>query len=161
MNISTNYSSFTNSLTNQNNVSNEHRPPKPPQPVEGELSGFLSESRGDSEVKGFMQGFMEMNMSGEFDAATLAEQAPESLKTYAEEQGVDLEDMLQQAHDKFVEMGAPPRGKGGRPMPPQEQLGASSANNKADVYAAISGLGNTDSELIDSLISSLSIKTAA
>jgi hypothetical protein len=159
VNISTNYSSFTSSLNNQNMVSNEQRPPKPPQPVEGELSGFLSESRGDSEVKEFMQGFMEMNMSGEFDAATLAEQAPESLKAYAEEQGVDLEEMLQQAHDKFSEMGPPPGGKGGRPMPPPELLDASS--NKTDVYAAISELGDADSELIDSLISSLSIKTAA
>ena len=161
MNISTNYSSFTNSLNNQTMVSNEQRPPKPPKPVEGELSGFLSENRGNSEVKDFMRGFMEMNISGEFDAASLADQAPESLKAYAEEQGVDLEEMLQQAHDKFSEMGPPPGGKGGRPVPPSEQLDASSTSNKTDIYAAISELGDADSELIDSLFSSLSIKTAA
>lgn len=163
MDISTNYSSLTHALSNQNIGSLENRPPERqrPDPVDGELSGFLSESRGNTEVKDFMKGFMEMNISGEFDAATLAESAPDSLKAYAEEQGVDLETMLQQAHDKFSEMGPPPAGRGGKPMPPPEQNGTTNTDNKTNIYSAISQLGDADSELINSLISSLSIQTAA
>lgn len=41
--------------------------------------------------------------SGTFDAAALAEQAPEALKNFAEEQGFDLTAMLEQVEDKAAE----------------------------------------------------------
>jgi len=94
------------SITKTNTDMQVSMPPGRPKPVEGELSGYLSQVQGSDEAKNFMQDFMSMNMSGEFDAEALAESAPDSLKAYAQEQGVDLAEMMQAANDKFQQMGS-------------------------------------------------------
>jgi len=136
-------------------------PPPPPEPVEGELSGYLSEVEDTEEVKSFMQEVMSMSLSGDFDAEELAESAPESLKAYAEEQGVDLEEMMQNAHDHLQQMGNKMPGGGGPMPPPTEEEEQTSIDNAASSYASIAQLGDNENDLMESLLSSLSIKTTA
>jgi len=121
MDISSNFGVSSYSSTTQTSGVSSSRPPPPPQKieaVEGELSGYLSEAENAEEAKSFMDDFMSMNLSGEFDAAALVESAPDSLKEYAEEQGVDLEEMMASANQYFEEMSSDTQEEGGRPPPP-------------------------------------------
>jgi len=137
-------------------------PPKPPEPIDGELSGYMAEAQGSEEVKDFMKTFMEMNFSGEFDAASLAQSAPESLQTYAQEQGVDLETMLQNAHEQHQEMASGKgKGGGGMPPPPRDENESNNVNSLLSQYTSVSQLNNSESSLLEDLMSSISIKAVA
>ncbi|MBN2122744.1 MAG: hypothetical protein JW821_00485, partial [Deltaproteobacteria bacterium] len=61
---------------------------------------------------------MDAVMNGTFDAAEMAANAPEALKTFAEENGVDLEHMLEDMAARMEETG------GGPPPPPPMLYGA-------------------------------------
>jgi len=162
MDISSNIGiSSYGAMTQSNATSSSMRPPPPPPPeaVDGELSGYLSEVEGSEEAKDFMQDFMSMSLSGEFDAEQLAASAPDSLKEYAEEQGVDLEEMMQAANEHFEEMGSKMPEDGNRPPPPPE--GASMMNSDSAMYSSVAQYGDSSNELMESLISALSIKTTA
>ena len=136
-------------------------PPPPPEPVDGELSGYLSEVEDTEEVKSFMQEVMSMSLYGDFDAEELAEMAPDSLKAYAQEQGVDLEDMMQNAHDHLQQMGNKMPGGGGPMPPPAQEDEQTSLDSATSSYASIAQLGDSENDLMESLLSSLSIKTTA
>ncbi|WP_448211300.1 hypothetical protein [Colwellia sp. MEBiC06753] len=99
MEISQGYSNVQ--FSQVNNVG--ARPPmpqgEPPMlPEDDALSGFLNTAQDDEEVREFMRSAMEMEMSGNFDAATLAANAPESLQAYAEQEGIDLESYFNEKH---------------------------------------------------------------
>jgi len=168
MDISSNFGvSSYSSLTQSSEVQSSRPPPPPrPEPVEGELSGYLSEADNAEEAKSFMQDFMSMSLSGEFDAEALAASAPESLIAYAEEQGVDLEEMMESANEHFEEMGSNRPESGNRPPPPPppedgESSSTFSFDDLSQAYASVSEYGNNETDLMDSLLSSLSIKTTA
>ena len=78
---------------------------RPPPPKEA-LSGFIDQAKSDPDVRDFLQSVREASTSGSFDAAALAEQAPDSLKSAAAEKGVDLATLFQRKHD------AGPQGEG-------------------------------------------------
>ncbi|MDF2176768.1 hypothetical protein P2G88_00705 [Aliiglaciecola sp. CAU 1673] len=76
---------------------------RPPPPPKDGLSGFMDTAKDDPEIRDFLQSIREASDSGEFDAQALAEQAPDSLKSYAEENGIDLASMFQKKHDAHQE----------------------------------------------------------
>lgn len=59
-----------------------------------------------AEMQAFHQEMREAVESGTFDAAEMAEKAPEGLQAFAEENGIDLEEML----TAMAERGGPPGG---------------------------------------------------
>lgn len=154
MEISNNYGfSPFNAMTN---IQGKMQMPvmEPPEAREGELSGYLSETTRSEEVKDFTKSFIEMSKSGEFDAASLAAVAPESLQDYALEQGVELEDMLQSANDNFQQKkDSLPQGGN---MPPGFGDGNMSGAGQSamSMYSSIansSGQGSLLSQLMSSL----------
>lgn len=151
MNISQSYG-MSGMSSMQSMTGMQGKMPPPPPPEDGKLSGYMAENRGSEETKSFMNSFKEMSKSGEFDAAALAEQAPESLKAYAEEQGVDLESMLEGAYEKFEERAS----KGGRKGPPPSEGG--NMQGAMSAYSSIAQGTSSESNLLNSLMSAISIK---
>ncbi|MFC0118634.1 hypothetical protein [Pseudoalteromonas xiamenensis] len=147
MNISNQYTnvSMTSSVQSQNVDSR----PMPPPPKDDELSSFFQSVQGDEEIRDFMKSAMEMEMSGEFDAAALAESAPESLKAYAEENDIDLESYFQEKHEHFSER-KDKMGEQGMPPPPPQGQGS-------ELYQQISNMAGDNDELIQALMSSLNV----
>jgi hypothetical protein len=74
----------------------------------GKLMSLISEMSEEdkAEMFAFHQEMHQAIESGTFDAAEMAEEAPEALKAFAEENGIDLEEML----TTMAERGAPPGG---------------------------------------------------
>ena len=68
------------------------------------ISGMSAEDK--AEMQAFQQEMRNAMESGTFDAAAMAEKAPESLKAFAEKNGLDLEEML----TKMAKGGPPPGG---------------------------------------------------
>ncbi len=68
--------------------SSEAPPPPPPGGVDGP-----SETERE-EMRAFHESILEAMESGEFDAEALAEAAPDSVKAFAEEQGIELTDLV-------------------------------------------------------------------
>lgn len=68
------------------------------------ISGMSAEDK--AEMQAFHQEMRNAIESGTFDAAEMAEKAPESLKAFAEKNGLDLEEML----TKMAKGGPPPGG---------------------------------------------------
>jgi len=139
-------STSINNLSGTNGI-NRQPPPPPPQ---DELSEFMGESGDNEEVKAFMESIMEMEASGEFDAATLAASAPASMQAFAEENGVDLAEFLQQKHEQFQSM------KSNTSQPPLRP-----AEAPADTYANTAKMGAASSQLSDQLTASIGINTQA
>ena len=139
-------STSINNLSGTNGI-NRQPPPPPPQ---DELSEFMGESGDSEEVKAFMESIMEMEASGEFDAATLAASAPASMQAFAEENGVDLAEFLQQKHEQFQSM------KSNTSQPPLRP-----AEAPADAYANTEKMGAASSQLSDQLTASIGINTQA
>ncbi|OFC70831.1 hypothetical protein [Alteromonas confluentis] len=139
-------STSINNLTGTNGI-NRQPPPPPPQ---DELSEFMGESGDSEEVKAFMESIMEMEASGEFDAATLAASAPASMQAFAEKNGVDLAEFLQQKHEQFQSM------KSNTSQPPMRP-----AEAPADTYANTEKMGAASSQLSDQLTASIGINTQA
>ncbi len=139
-------STSINNLSGTNGI-NRQPPPPPPQ---DELSEFMGESGDSEEVKAFMESIMEMEASGEFDAATLAASAPASMQAFAEENGVDLAEFLQQKHEQFQSM------KSNTSQPPLRP-----AEAPADTYANTEKMGAASSQLSDQLTASIGINTQA
>ncbi len=113
--------------TGFNRSVNEEKAP-PPFPVGEEnmsISGpgkMMSKISGMSEEeKAEMDAFRDTVMSalenGTFDAAALAEEAPESMAEFADENGMDLEKMVEG-------MAKGPKGKEGAPPPPPPMYGS-------------------------------------
>lgn len=77
----------------------------------GRMANFISGLSEDekAEMQAFHEEVIQAVQSGNFDAAELAENAPDALKEFAEENDIDLEEMLKQ--------GPPPGGPGGMRPP--------------------------------------------
>lgn len=56
---------------------------------------------GQAEMQAFRKQIMQSSRTGEFNAEALAEQAPDELKAYADEMGVELTSMLTQLNEKM------------------------------------------------------------
>ncbi len=71
------------------------------------METFAGMSENDKqEMDDFRETMMDVIKSGSFDAETMAENAPEQLKSFAEENGIDLEEML----TAMPKRGLPPQG---------------------------------------------------
>ena len=68
----------------------------------GKSRNIISGMRGDgkNEVLSFRQELRQKIQSGNFNAAEMADNAPERLKAWAEKTGVELEDVLNPWEDK-------------------------------------------------------------
>lgn len=63
-------------------------------------------NKGDkAEMQDFRTQMVGSIKNGEFDAATMAEDAPESVKAFAKENGIDLTAKLEQISEKMVHIG--------------------------------------------------------
>jgi hypothetical protein len=147
----------TQSGFNVQAMSGAGRPPPPPPPVQGELSGYAVETSGSDQMTDFMQDFMKSSFSGEFDAKTLSENAPDSLKAYAQNNGVSLEDMLTQAHEKLQSHDRGSANDGNAMPPPSSMQGNTSM---ASSYMANSQMSSSLS-LQNNLMNSISIRVTA
>ena len=96
------------------------------------ISGMSEEDK--AEMQAFHQEMLEAIESGTFDAAELADKAPEGLQAFAEENGLDLEEML----TRMAEGGPPPGG------PPPESYNSEGI-----------GMSDSDTELTMDLLSQL------
>ena len=79
----------------------------------GQLFSAVQESgeAAQSDLKQFHESLFEALQSGDFDAAALAENASDTIKTIAEEAGIDLEQTLTEFAQNAPHMnGAPPQG---------------------------------------------------
>jgi hypothetical protein len=76
----------------------------------GKLMGMISEMSEEdkAEMLAFHQEMHQAIESGTFDAAEMAEEAPEALKAFAEENGIDLEEMLTTMAEGGRPHGGPP-----------------------------------------------------
>lgn len=88
----TSLTSALSALKSQTNSSEELPPPPPPGGGQGGPGGPSETDR--EEMRTFHEAILSAKESGEFDAEALAEQAPDSLKAFAEEQGIDLTDLV-------------------------------------------------------------------
>ena len=81
----------------------------------GRMANFISGLSEDdkAEMKTFHEEMMAAVQSGDFDAAEMAEKAPDALKEFAEENDIDLEEMLEQGPPPGRPRGMPPSGMGG------------------------------------------------
>ena len=140
-------STSINNLSGTNGI-NRQPPPPPPQ---DELSEFMGESGDSEEVKAFMESIMEMEGAPyTSSSATLAASAPASMQAFAEENGVDLAEFLQQKHEQFQSM------KSNTSQPPLRP-----AEAPADTYANTEKMGAASSQLSDQLTASIGINTQA
>lgn len=90
----------------------------------GQILGTIrdSEEVSESDVKTFFDTLHEAMKSGSVDAASLAENAPDWLKSAAEASGIDLETAI----TEFVENAPPgPKGQYGPPPGPPPEIGGS------------------------------------
>jgi len=71
----------------------------------------------NAEMRAFHEEMREAVEEGSFNAAEMAQKAPESLKAFAEEKGIDLEEMLTEDADRISRLG-------GRPLPTYNSTGA-------------------------------------
>lgn len=127
-------------------------PPPPPPPAEkpaeeDALASFMRSSGQDEEVKNFMQEVMEMEASGEFDAESLAESAPDSLKAYADENDIDLTSFFQQKHDQFVAR--------------SNASSTSTEETSIEQYQSIANKDSADSQLMSALKTRIGVDTLA
>lgn len=98
----------------------KHRPPKmggppPGPPPSGDMANIsktgqlisqmineLSEEEND-EIKEYLESVMESIKNGTFDIESLVEEAPDALKTFLEEQGITVEDFLEDFKEEVTE----------------------------------------------------------
>ena len=116
--------------------SSGHNRPMPPPPMGmgsesglqlspmGKMMGNMPELSSEeiSQLKDFRSQMMTAIQSGEFDAEEMAANAPEFMQQHAEENGVDLAEMLELMGDRMSSM-PPPRPMG----PPPEMMQLSDA----------------------------------
>ena len=57
----------------------------------------------NNEIRDFFKSVFESIRSGNFDAAALAEKAPEELKSFLEEEGIDIEEFLNNLNSEISE----------------------------------------------------------
>jgi len=88
----TTLTSALSALKSQTNSSEELPPPPPPGGGPVGPGGPSDAER--EEMRTFHEAILAAKESGEFDAEALAEQAPDSIKAFAEEQGIDLTDLV-------------------------------------------------------------------
>jgi len=82
----------------------------PPPMMFGEAVSGMSEEEKE-EMKSFFESMMEAVKSGTFDSSEMAANAPEALKSYAEENSIDLESALEDEAammEKHASQNAPP-----------------------------------------------------
>ena len=89
----------------------------------GQILSQIRNELGDgenNEIRDFFKSVMDSVKNGTFDAAALAEDAPEALKTFMEEQGIDFEEFLNDFKDEASERTAAgsSRMQGMGPPPP-------------------------------------------
>lgn len=135
--------------SNVNGITNQSPPPPPPQ--QDALSEYMAESGSDEDVKAFMQSIMDMEASGEFDAQSLAANAPATMQAFAGENGINLESFFQQKHDQQSA-----RQSAATDMPPPPP-----GNSQTQTYASNEQLGSASASLMDRLTSSIGINTTA
>lgn len=72
------------------------------------IAGMSEEDK--AEMQAFHQAMCDAVQAGTFDAAEMAQESPESLQTFAEENGIDLEEMLTRMSEGAPPPGGPPPG---------------------------------------------------
>ena len=72
----------------------------------GEMKNLISgmSDEGKAEMRTFHQEMQQAIRSGDFDASEMAAKAPEELKSWADEKGIDLEEMLDKSANIAMEM---------------------------------------------------------
>lgn len=119
-------------------ANNTYAPPPPPPPSESssglDLSSLQELSDEEkSELKSFMEELRESIEDGTFDAETIAASAPDSLTTLAEENDMELTELVQQMSDEIED--APP------PPPPPMMAGP---NMEEEEYDYLSQFASTE-----------------
>ncbi len=81
----------------------------------GRMANFMSSLSEDdkAEMQAFHEEMIAAVQSGNFDASEMAEKAPDALKEFAEENDIDLEEMLKKGPPPGRPNGMPPSGMGG------------------------------------------------
>jgi hypothetical protein len=104
---STSTSSASQSLTDNTQISSI-----------GSLMNAISQMSQDDQdsIKSFLDNLKSSVQNGTFDASTAAEEAPDALKQYAEDNGIDLTDLVQELANGAT--GAKNSGVYGPPPPP-------------------------------------------
>jgi hypothetical protein len=93
--------------------------PPPPMMFGEAVSGMSDEEK--EEMQAFLKNMMEAVKSGAFDASEMAANAPEALKSYAEENGIDLESALE---DEAAMMEKRANAQNAPPPPPPDMYGS-------------------------------------
>ena len=118
-------------LKNKTNSSDELPPPPPP----GGMDGPNETER--EEMRAFHQSILEAMDGGEFDADALAEAAPDSVKAFAEEQGIELTDLVSDLAN--------------RELPPEPPAMDSAMSAMMSQYQANSG----DEDILNTLLKAM------
>ncbi len=110
----------------------------------GRMANFMSGLNEDekAEMKTFHEEMMAAVQSGNFDAAEMAEKAPDALKEFAGENDIDLEEMLAQGPPPGGPRGMPPSGMGGM----YNSAGLTTANQSQDLTESLMDQLFTDEE---------------
>lgn len=97
----------------------------------GRMANFISGLSEDekAEMQAFHEEMIQAVQSGNFDASEMAEKAPDALKEFAEENDIDLEEMLKQGPPPGGPGGMPPSGMGGM----YDSAGLGIANQPQDI----------------------------
>ena len=101
----------------------------------------LSEE-GKAEMDTYMQDIFQQLKDGTFDPATAAENAPDELKAYMEEQGVALEDVFTELQDFHNEMETM------RQNSSYTSTGRASQSVQADLSSLLASLGLQQGSLV-------------
>jgi len=121
----------------------------------GNLMNAISQmsSSDQSSVQSFMEELTSSVQNGTFDASTMAASAPSALTSYAEENGIDLTQMVQTLAD------GPQNDPGvyGAPPPPPPMMGSTSGMSDTSSLdlSSLENLSSTDKSSLESFLTEL------
>ena len=123
----------------------------------GTLMSAVSQMSGEdkSSIKSFMDEIKEATETGSFDASGMAEEAPEALQEYAEENGIDLTELVQDLSDASQNSGV----YGPPPPPPPMMSDTSSTSDTTSTstldLSSIEELSNDEKSELQSFMETL------
>ena len=129
-----------------NEIASGTPPPPPPGGEQGGMgmSGFSEEEMAAAED--YRQSLIDAMESGEFDAETLAESAPDAVVAMAEEAGMSVEDFITQVAEGDDQQGN---------MPPSPPPANSNASNGLSMYSDVASYGTSSTTTSAQLLSQL------